>query len=51
MKSYHEMTNYSKIYSGVYWGSFKFDPDRHNNMIPIFENRNKFAENYKLKKN
>ncbi len=47
---FHEKTNYSKLYSAVYWGSFKYDNEKDKDMDVIFHNRNTFAQEFKLKK-
>lgn len=41
------MTNYPKLYN-VYWGDFKYDSIRNNDMNDIFENKNRFVTDYNI---
>ena len=46
----YSVTNYPKIYKGIYWGNFKIE--RNNNITQeILENRNKLIEEYDIKCN
>lgn len=50
-KSYCEMTKYPEFFREVYWGAFKCN-EEDGYMKPIFENRNRFIENFiTIKKN
>lgn len=50
-KSYCEMTKYPEIFRETYWGIFKHD-ERDTYYLPMFENRNRFIENFPMiKKN
>lgn len=48
---YCELTKYPKIFDGSYWGNFRHNP---NNLTDgqrtIIENRNKFVQDYDIKK-
>lgn len=48
--AFNEKTKHSKLYSNVYWGSFSYDPVKDKDMDVIFQNRNSFATEFKLKK-
>jgi len=49
-KRYADMTNYPDIFRNTYWGVFSCE-GREEYMKPIFENRNRFAENFPTIKN
>jgi len=49
LKCYAEMTKYPDVYDECYWGAFQYNPDATNHIDAyIFENRNRFAEEYNL---
>lgn len=47
MTEFRKMTNYPNIYD-VYWGNKIYNGTTDCRMIEIFENRNKFIENYNI---
>jgi hypothetical protein len=49
MSRFNEMTKYPKLYIKTYWGTPKYELPRDSDMSLIFDNRNKFADNFKLK--
>ena len=50
MSSYYQLTRYPNIFRGSYWGSFTTDPIRDNDMVGIFQNRNRFVEEFQITK-
>lgn len=48
MTSFYKQTKYPNIFKNTYWGGF--DLDDHNNMHEIFNNRNQFIQDFKIKK-
>jgi len=44
----YDLTKYPKLFCCVYWGRFKLD--NFNNDVDVFENRNKFVEEFKITK-
>jgi hypothetical protein len=50
MSRFNEKTKNPDLYKPTYWANFIYCPDRDKDMDKIFENRNKFADDLKLKK-
>ncbi len=44
---YYTRTKYPKIYNQTYWGHFGYDKEKGYDII--YENRNKFIEDYQIK--
>ena len=45
-----DMTNYKKIFSNTYWGSFDYNCNSSISNDLIIKNRNKFIEDYEIKR-
>ena len=50
MSSYYQLTRYPNIFRGSYWGNFTSDPIRYNDIVGIFQNRNRFVEQFQITK-
>ena len=48
MTTYADQTDFPKIYSKTYWGSFKYEPTSPD-LTEVIKNRNEFAVNKKIK--
>ena len=49
--SYYQHTNYPDIFQYFYWGNYEYEPDREEELLEIFNNRNRFIEEFNIKKN
>jgi hypothetical protein len=49
-KQFYEYTTYPKIYKNTYWGRCRCDDNDLNSDLEIIENRNKFIDEYNIKK-
>ena len=50
MSSYYQLTKYPNIFKGCYWGNPIFDSIRDSDMAGIFQNRNRFVEDFQITK-